>query len=179
MIKLIIAFLLVSQAALAAGGAHIPTGTILVQLLNIVLFAGLLIYLLRKKVKTYFAEKKEDYLEAVNKAEKLKVEADAEKKEIEAKIASFKNTNADEIAKAKAEAEALKQSIVEQAKSISATIEREASKTVENEMVKAKARLRESLLEHAIGDAKAKFSSISNDDHRKMNQQFVDGLGAN
>ena len=46
-------------------------------------------------------------------------------------------------------------------------------------MVKAKASLREALLEHAISDAKSKFSSISNDDHRKMNQQFVDGLGAN
>lgn len=180
MLRMLLAFTLISQAALAAGGGDgVPTTLVTFQIINILLFLGLLVYFVRPKVREYFTNRKDNYIDSVSKAEKMKIEADKEKKEIEAKIASFKASAASEIEKAKADAESMKKNIIEQAKQLSANIESETAKTVENEMVKAKAALRASLLEQSLNDARSKFANISSGDHQKMNKQFIDGLGAN
>lgn len=179
MLKLTLALLLVSTQAQAAGDG-IPTHLITVQLVNVLIFLGLLVYFLRPIVKSYFSNRKTEYVTTVSKAEDLKKEADQQKAEIESKIANFKKEAALEIEKAKSEAEELKAKIIQQGDDLSETIKTEAQKTIQNELEKAKNELKASILEQSLNAARDKFSTQLNaDDHKKMNKSFVESVGAN
>lgn len=175
---LLLISLLSSQNLMAAGA--IPTDLITVQLVNVFIFIGILVYFLRPVIKNHFQSRKNLYVETVNKAEVLKKDADAQKAEIESKIASFKSDSEAELKRTKEEAEKLKASIIEQGEALSANIKKEAQKTIENELSKAKANLKQSILEQSLNEARSKFASnLSGDDHKNMNKRFVDSVGAN
>ena len=174
--SLLIVSLLSSQNLFAAGA--IPTDLITVQFVNVVIFLGILIYFLRPLVKTHFQSRKNLYIETVNKAEELKKEADAQKSEIESKIASFKTDADAELVKTNEEAAKLKASIIKQGEELSENIKKEAQKTIANELVKAKANLKQSILEQSLNEAREKFSRLNGDDHKNMNKRFVDSVGA-
>lgn len=178
MLKTIL-MILVSGNLLAAGDG-IPTDLITVQLVNVVIFVGLLVWFTRPLIKAHFTNRKNLYIETVNQAQKLKEQADAEKAEIETKIANFKKTAEEEIARAKKESEELKQKIIDQGNELAKTIEAEAQKSIANELEKAKESLKKSILEQSLNEARTKFASnLSQDDHNKMNKRFVDSVGAN
>lgn len=171
--------LLLSQSVFAAGDG-VPTDMVIRQVVNIGIFLALLIYFLRPVIKSHFQNRKNEYIETVSKAETLKKEADAEKAAIESKIASFKADAEKEIARTKEEAEKLKTSIIEQGQTLSETIKKEAKKTIDNELAKAKADLKQSILEQSLNEAREKFASnLSSDDHKNMNKRFVDSVGVN
>lgn len=170
--------LLFSTNLYAAG--DIPVDTIIVQLVNVSIFIGILIYFLRPVVKSHFSGRKNIYIETVGKAEELKKEADQQKAEIESKIASFKKTAEREMSEAKTEAEALKNSIIKQGEELSVNIEKEAKKAIANELEKAKQNLRAEILSQSLADARENFSSkLTANDHDTMNKRFVDSVGAN
>lgn len=168
----------ISSVAVAAGDA-IPSKMIFNQAFNIILYVGLLIFLLRKPVKNYFVSRKEAFNADVNRAKHLKEEAEKTQKEILAKIEHLeKNAEAD-IIKAKADAEELKNKIIAEGKAIAANISKEASKTADAEIAKASLELKQELLNSAIELSKENISSkLTADDYKNVNKSFVDQLGA-
>ena len=172
-------FLILSAPAVAAGGEGIPVGSIIVQAVNVLIFIGLMIFFVRPKMRAFFEDRRKAYDLAVNQAQALRQKADQEKREIEEKIANFQRLNTAELERAKQEAEALKQSMLAQGENLAANIRKEAAQAAENELNKAKQELRAMILQQALETSRNKFSELSSLDHKKMNQQFLDNLGAN
>lgn len=170
--------------AVAAGGAHgagheggIPS-IVYLQAINFVLFAGLLFYFLRKPVKSYFSGRGANFNAALVRAQAAKQEAEAKKREIETRLNELQRTAEQQIAKAKADAEALRARILKDADDISRNLKNEATRTAEFEVERAKNELRADLLNQSVAlSTKLLQEKMAEGDQKRLQSEFVDKIG--
>lgn len=174
---LILTIIILDNAAWAASGGHsegIPTEFIIAQVINFVLAAGLLIYLLKSKVKEHFKDRKALYTEFMSKAEKAMKEAESQKKLYADKLSNLKNTEKETLAKARADAEEIKQRLVSEAKNTSEKLIEDAKRSAQFEVEKAKTELKDVLLEEAIKAAdQALQQKVGDAEQQKLRSEFV------
>lgn len=175
---IILTIIILDQAAWAASGSGhsegIPTSFIFAQAFNFLLAAGLLFFLLKSKVVQHFKDRRATYTEFLSRAEKAMKQAESEKKLYEDKLKSLKSTEQDTLAKAKADAEEIKQRLVSEAKLTSEKLIEDARKAAQFEVEKAKAQLKDVLLDEAIKAAnKALQQKIGNAEQEKLSSEFV------
>lgn len=111
--KNILAVLLVcifSIEAFAAGGSSAGLTTevwafIKLQIVNFVVFAGLIIFLSRSKIAPAFKQFKEDYLAKSQEAQRKLDEAKAERDNLSSKITKLQDDFSEAVAKAESQAE--------------------------------------------------------------------------
>jgi F-type H+-transporting ATPase subunit b len=160
----------------AEGG--LPT-VVYLQAINFLLYAGLLVYLLRKPVREYFSGRKEKFNSALNKAAQAKNEAEAQKREVQTRIDELTRTSQAELARAKSEAAELQTRIMKEAEEISAHLKSEANRSATFEIERAKNELRESLLSQAVAfSSKLLKEKIAEGDQKRLQTEFVDKIGA-
>lgn len=172
---------LFSLAALAAGGGHdiheIPQKLIWLQVLNFGVFVALLVYLLRTKVKGYFASRKEDFTAALRKAEQAKEQAESQRRLIKERLQKLESTASETIERARREAEELRANILREAEELSTKIREEAERATKYEVERAKEELRQEILRSAVNSAREVISSnIGGSDQERLNIEFVDKI---
>lgn len=185
--KLIALYVLVAPALAFAqehgeahGGGHEAAGlptAVYYQAINFVLYAGLLFFFLRKPVKNYFSNRQADFKQALIKAEAARKEAETKKKEIQERLARLQNSSQDSIAQARAEAEALKAKILQDAAELSQKLREDARRTAELEIERAKHELREELLNQSVALAQKMLADkMVEQDQKRLQTEFVDKI---
>jgi F-type H+-transporting ATPase subunit b len=171
----------VTENVFAAGGAHsegIPYKTIMFQAINLSMLVGLLVYLLKKPLKLFFTEKKQNFLKAAEKAEQIQKIAEQEHLQIKVRLTKLQSTSDESIAKARAEASDLKKQLIAEAQATAKRVELETKTTIELELTKAKQQLREQLIQEAILLSRSSISSkVSVEDHKRLEGDFIKNIG--
>lgn len=163
-------------------GAHEASGlptVVYLQAINFVMYAGLLVYFMRKPVREYFSGRKEKFNAALNKAAAAKQEAEAQKRDVQTRIEELTRTSQAELARAKSEASDLQARILKEAQDISAHLKNEANRTASFEIDRAKNELRENMLSEAVAfSSKLLKEKIAEGDQKRLQTEFVDKIGA-
>jgi F-type H+-transporting ATPase subunit b len=161
------------------GGAHeegIPS-IVMWQAINFALYAGLLFYLLRHPVKNYFAGRQEEFNQALKRAQAARNEAEQRKREIQERLSKLESSSAASVAEARAEAEALKNRIIQEAQAISNNMREEAKRTATFEIQRAKNELREELLNQSIQlSTKILKEKMAEPDQKRLQTEFADKI---
>ena len=122
----------------------------IIQLVNLGLFAGALIYLLKGPVKAAFASHRKELEDRLAQAERDKAEGEAQIQELEAKMAGLQAELGEILARAGEEAEAEKQRVLEAAKSEAAAILAAAESEISRQQQLASQQLRALVAELAV-----------------------------
>jgi F-type H+-transporting ATPase subunit b len=173
-----------SQAFAAGGsGGHgldeHAIKTIIYQAINVFVLFGGLIYFLKKPVQQHFKQKKESFIASASKAESARAAAESEHMQIQVKLTKLQNTADESISRAKAEAASVRNQMVAEAEAVSKRIKDEAAVAAKLEYEKAKARIRDLMLQEAIEASRAQLSSkVSNEDHARLQGNFINNMQA-
>ncbi len=183
---IISALLLTPFLAFAAGsGGHsnehgpvgIPWHHILVQVANL---GGLLIFLawvLRKTVSQYFAERRQVYLDLVQKADSAKLQAEQNRRDIASRLQNLEATTQNSLQQAQAEAAELQSRIVKEAKELAEKLRAEAERAAKFEVEKAKNELRAEMLAKAVEAARAALKEkVGGPEQKKLQSEFVEKI---
>lgn len=174
---------LVTDFGNAAGGEHHEAGIPMVlwlQVINFVLYIGLIVYLARTPIKEMFQGRYDGFFSALKKAEQAKAEAEAKRKEIQDRLTKLETSREESIQKARAEAAALRTQIIEEARALSSKLKTDAEKTALIEIERAKTELREDLLAQSVVMAKRILTDKMQDqDQKRLQTEFVDKIQAN
>ncbi len=166
-------------ALAAAGGEHhdgIPT-VLWLQVVNFGLYVALLFYLLRKPVRSFFEGRVENYNSALKRAEAQKHEAESKRREIQERLTKLESTSAQSIAEARAEAEALRQRVLVEARELSEKLRAEAQRTAQIELERAKFALRQEMLSQSVQLAtKILADKIQEQDQKRLQTEFVEKI---
>ncbi len=165
-----------NAAADAHGGEGIPT-VLWLQVVNFVLYMGLVVYLARNPIKAMFQGRYDGFFSALKKAEAAKAEAEAKRKDIQDRLTKLETTREESIQSARAEAAALRNQIVEEAKALSSKLKTDAEKTAVIEIERAKKELREDLLTQSVVLAKRILTDkMQEQDQKRLQNEFVEKI---
>lgn len=162
------------------GPAHLTdhdVQKIIYQAINVGAILIGLIYFLRKPTKEFFQQRRKDYLAAAQKSQDLQRAAEQERANIQAQLTKLENTADESISRARAEAADLKATLINEAKLLSERLRTEAQNTATIEVAKAKMALKEQTIEEAAQLAQKQVaSSVSADDHARLNKEFIKNI---
>lgn len=160
--------------AAAEHAVHVPTRSIFVQTLNVVLLLGVLIYLTRKTIVAHFKHRAEEYAQLVRRAQAAKDEAERGHREIKERLDKLESGAEASLAQARREADEMKKKMIAEAGVVSERLKTEAQRTVATEVEKAKAELRADLLQSALATSQEVLkSSLSSSEQTKLQNEFV------
>ncbi len=168
-------------AALAADGAHghseIPWMTIVSQAVNLGLLVLLLVYLTRKTVARIFRERKQMYLDLVEKADAAKNEAEKNRREIAQRLQELESTPEQAINQARVEAEEMHKKVLDDARELAKKTREESERAAQFELERAKIELREELLSTAVEAArKILRDQVGGPEQKKLQSEFVEKI---
>lgn len=166
-----------SAYAVSPEGEHhgIPWKLILTQTFNFSLVVVGLIFLLRKKVRAHFLERKHQFKKLVQRAEDARQEAEQNKREVTERLQKLEGSAEESVRRAKSEAEELKAKIVEEARTLSEKLKEEAARTADFELERAKLLLRQELLNEAMRAAKVELNaSVDESEQKRLQSEFVE-----
>lgn len=175
-------FILVPATVFAASGhgdGGIPVDTIKWQVINFVIFAGGMYWILKHKmdIPLLFKTRRAQYTELVEKAESAKTEAEAVRKEFHGKLTTLEAEAASVNEKARQEALELKEKMLREAGEISERLIKDAQSVAMYELEKAKIQLKAELVEESMDSAQAKLKEkVSDSDRSKLRNDFVDKI---
>jgi|GEM_PF-2332112 len=186
---LVAGILFLAMSASAAGGgaqgeAHggissAQLKTIVYQTINVTVIVMGMVYFLRKGIGAFLESRQKAYLEAKEKAFSALRKAEAEHNDIQQKLNKLQTSRTDTIARAQAEASELKNSIIQEAKQLSASIKREAEEASRIEVERAKTQIRDYMIQQAVVQANSNLKAgITEEDHRKLNINFISNIEA-
>jgi F-type H+-transporting ATPase subunit b len=168
--------MLVGSSVFAAGAHHgdgVPT-VVYWQAANLaILFTGL--YLLtRKKVKSFFTSKREDFLTAANKSKKVREDAEAKVNEINGRLQKLEASAAESVERARAESADLKRQLIAEANTLANRIKSEATEAAKSEALRAQRELHKTVALEAVSLAKEVLKKdTSQSDQAKLQDQFA------
>ena len=166
--------LLTTIEAHGASGGDIPWYAVGSQVLNFSLFAMILIFVLRNKVRDLFVQRERDYTQFFREAEMKRDEAERHKLKIVQRLKTLEGEAEVASQKAQSEAEDLKNKIVSEAHSLSKRYLEEAERTAQYEFDKAVSELREELLSGALDGAESLLKErVDISTQRKLNGEFT------
>lgn len=183
-----IPFLLVlgTSAAFASGGhgehetgpVEVPK-VVLYQAINVAILFGALFYFLKGTVIKFYSERKSGYLAAAQKSQAAREAAEKQFVDVKHKLDQLEASQDESLARAKAEANDMRQSLIKDAQEAAARIKNEAEQTAKIEIQKAQTHLREQLLKDSLEAAKTVLSKdIGSADHQKLQSEFVNKVQA-
>lgn len=178
------ASLLVVSLALAAGGeaAHGDAHGIspakitdfIWRTVNFLVFAGILIYLVSKPAKQFFAKRSSDIGETFEDLETKKAEAEAALMAAQERLAQVGAEREKLLEQFRAEGEAEKEKIIQKAEMVAARIKEMAALSIEQETKKAAQELRKEVAEQATQMAEELIKKeITPTDHNKLVEEYL------
>ena len=150
----------------------------IIQVINILIFGGILFYFLKGPISTAFANFKKDLEDRLAQAERDKAEGEAQIKELEAKMAGLQAELGDIMAKAGVEAEAEKQRVLEAAKTEAAAILAAAESEISRQKQLASQELRALVAELAVEAAAKKLEAKVQGAAQSVTDRAIAELGA-
>jgi len=178
--------LLIFSASLSAwassGGAHhgeegIPFKLILTQTFNLLVFVGLMVYLLRKPLATHFADRKKSFHELVDRAEKARREAESAKREMAERVARIESTAQSSVKDAEREAEEMRKKIIAEGAALSQRMQTEAQKTAQVEIERARNELRVEMLQLAADQTEKMLrEKVGETEKKRLQNEFVEKI---
>ncbi len=154
----------------------LPTVVIL-QFVNFFLYVGLVVYFARKPIVEYFKNRRAKFDVALKRADAARAEATAKRAETQTRLAKLESSRDESIQQARKDAVALRAQIVEEARSLSAKLQQDAQKTAELEVDRAKAMLREDLVNQSVAMAQRILSDrtkVQDQDQKRLQDEFVE-----
>ena len=175
---LILSFPLIASAAGGGhGGGGIP-GVIIYQVINLSILIGIIIYFTKDSIKSFFASRNSEYLEAAKKSASARAEAEKQLQETKEKIANLDRSREETLSKAIAQAEDLKKQIAAEAEGLSRRIKEDANLTVNLEVQRAMSELRAKLLSDSIEAARVVMTKdLGSNDQQKLQKDFIKNIG--
>lgn len=150
----------------------------LVQLLNFVIYAAGLFFLLKGALSAIFKSRKEELETLLSQAERDKAEADAQMKELEAKMAGLEGELAGILAKAGTDAESEKQRVIEAARAEAGQILAQAQIEIGQQKRLAEQELRALVAELAVeGAAKRLEATLKGAEAAKALDHAIQQIG--
>jgi F-type H+-transporting ATPase subunit b len=144
------------------------------RILNFVVFAAILVKLVAKPAKQFFAKRSEEIGETLEDLEAKKVEAEAALKEARKRLAEVAVEREELIKQFIAEGELEKKKIIEKAEMVAARIKEMASVSIEQETKKAALALKQEVAEKATQMAEALIKKeITSTDQSKLVEEYL------
>jgi F-type H+-transporting ATPase subunit b len=158
-------------------GHAIPWNSIWIQFFNFAFLLIVLGYLMRKTVKAHFANRAAEFRQLVERAEAAKAEAEKGRRTMQDRLARLESTAAESGEKARKDAEALKDRMLVEARGLANKIDQEARRSISVEIEKAKAQLREELLDQGLKNSGEQLkTNLGGADQKKLQNEFVEKI---
>nr|NIS40838.1 F0F1 ATP synthase subunit B [Desulfuromonadales bacterium] len=180
---LTVLLILVCSAAWAAGGGgHADSGVVLKDFLwrclNFAALVALLAYFVTKPIKRGLAGRTESIEKSLADAREAQKEAEAKFAEYDEKLAKASAEIDDIYASIKAEGENERDRIIKDAREMAAKMEKEAQKTADVEVAKAKAQLQDRAVHLAIEIAEDILKkNFTTEDHSRLVDEYMQKVG--
>ncbi len=145
------------------------------RIINFLILAGFLVYLLKKPIKNFLTQRQQSIKESLDRAKEARQEAKRRAEEVEQKLAKASG-EIEEITKMLAEqGDAEKKKILENARQEAARIKQQARFMADQEIKKAQVLLRKEAVELAAKTAEALLKEkITERDHKRLIDEYVE-----
>ncbi len=187
MIRIVSAVILVTLALVCAGPAIAAEGgggmswtpwVLLWRCINAAVLIGILVYLLKGPLVRYFSERRENIRKELEEAKAARNAAEAQLREYEQKLAGMEAELEKMRADMKKAADAESEKVVANAERMSEAIIESAKVTAEQEVRKARTRLKNEAVDMAMQMAEALIQEkISADDQQKILEDYLVRVG--
>ncbi len=180
---LLIGITCVTVYASGGGGGHeVASGVLLKDFLyrvfNFAIVVAILVYFLRKPLKSALSGRTEEIEKALAEAKKVKEEAEAKFAEYDQKLATATDEIAEISAAIRREGEAEKQKIIASAKAMAIKIEQDAGNAAELEIAKARTELQREAVNLAVGVAEELLKkNFTKEDDTRLIDEYMQKVG--
>lgn len=170
------------EAALAvepgdAGTHGFDWGIWLTNVINFLIFLGILWYFAAPKVKEYFVERRKELLADLEEAKRLRQEAEARLEEYKAKLDTLEGKREELLAEYEAQGEREKERLIEEAKSQIAKMREDAEATIDQEVKKAVSDLEKQAVDLAVEMARdLADEKLERSEQNALLEKYVDDL---
>ena len=163
----------IALAATEGSDHHGVPKVVFYQVLNFLLFAGLLFYLLKDKVKSFYQNRFDLFQKQFEAAYKEREEMEASYKDYQQKLEQINLTSEDQIAKAKQEAGATKSRMLNEVDLESKRIQQEAQTLLGLEHKREKRLIQAEFVEKVIDRIQSEISgNVTDEDKKAFIQRF-------
>ena len=150
------------------------------RVINFILFAGILVWLLRKKIKEYYAGRKEKIANELRDMEAAKIEAEKSLAEVEKRIASLEIEAQEILDEYRRQGESIQATIIARAEETARQITEQAQFTVENEAKMAAENLRFAVADMVVEATEQVLKSqLGPDEHEKLIDKYLNKVVLN
>lgn len=171
---LTVALAAAGPALAAGGGEHDIMSKLVHPALNLLLLLAVIIYFARKPIKAFFGDRRIQIQDELRRAAELKAEAEARYTDWQRRLTDLDAELETIRATAKERAEAERERIVADAEAAAERIRRDAHAAVDQELRRARERLREEASELAIEIAAERLEEqLTDDDRSRLLDEFV------
>lgn len=147
------------------------------QLLNLILTAGLLVYLLRTKIIEHFQGRRDQYLKVAEQVNKMKKQAEARRRDLQERFDKLEHSEKQALEKANHEAKDLQDKLVTEATATAARVASDAQKTIQLEYNKSIAMLKSQIISEAMQASRETIKhSIKDSDQQRLQREFVEKI---
>jgi F-type H+-transporting ATPase subunit b len=141
---------------------------------NFVIFSALMVWLARKPLRDYLANRRRETVESMEEAARLKAEAERLKRDYEQKSAALDKMRDDLIAEVRAIAETDRQAAVANAKQAAERMRQDAERTARSDLERARGELREEAARLAEELAREEVRRrLTDQDRRRLLTEFL------
>lgn len=171
---LTVALAAAGPALAAGGGEHDIMRNLVHPALNLLLLLAVIIYFARKPIKAFFGDRRIQIQDELRRAAELKAEAEARYADWQRRLTDLDAELETIRATAKERAEAERERIVADAEAAAERIRSDAHAAVDQELRRARERLREEASELAIEIAAERLEEqLTDDDRSRLLDEFV------
>ena len=155
----------------------IPWPTIISQAFNFFLLIAILVWVSRKAVIKMFSERRQVYLDLVQRADSAKNEAEKNRREIAGRLKTMEDSSQQSLVQAREEAQELQKRIVGEAQELAVKVREESERATKFELERAKQELRAEVLATAVDAARrAMQEKVSGAEQKKLQDEFVEKI---
>lgn len=171
---LTVALAAAGPALAAGGGEHDVMSNLVHPALNLLLLLAVIIYFARKPIKAFFGDRRIQIQDELRRAAELKAEAEARYTDWQRRLTDLDAELETIRATARERAEAERERIVADAEAAAERIRSDAHAAVDQELRRARERLREEASELAIKIAAERLEEqLTDDDRSRLLDEFV------
>lgn len=171
---LTVALAAAGPALAAGGGEHDVMSNLVHPALNLLLLLAVIIYFARKPIKAFFGDRRIQIQDELRRAAELKAEAEARYTDWQRRLTDLDAELETIRATARERAEAERERIVADAEAAAERIRSDAHAAVDQELRRARERLREEASELAIEIAAERLEEqLTDDDRSRLLDEFV------
>lgn len=155
----------------------IPWPTVISQSFNFILLVVILAWVSRKAVVKMFGERRQVYLDLVQRADLAKNEAEKNRREIAGRLKTMEDSSQQSLAQAKIEAQEIQKRIVGEAQELASKVREESERAAKFELDRAKTELRSEVLTTAVEAARrALLENVGGPEQKKLQNEFVEKI---